>query len=168
MILTFQPYGSSRPRILARDSLVCDFRDRGKIRCYRRTRSRDPTRWARNEGVAIRAYRGPSRSHLRSSIIVNPKKRERARAELRVGHKAAWRRTAKTGHGTRGRPVVLVSGFWFRPVSFYDVTRGSPPRPPDSSGGSEATAVVARIRRSGDSMLLSRSPRNDNREKRNV
>lgn len=97
------------PRILARDSLVCDFRDRGKIRCYWRTRRCDPTRQARNESVAIRVS-WYVEEPLRSSIIVNPNKRERARARLRVGHKTAWRRTAKTGHGTRGCPAVLVSG----------------------------------------------------------
>jgi len=113
------------PRILARDSLVCDFRDRREIRCYRRTRRCDPTRRARNEGVAIRVSWSVEEP-LCSSIIVNPNKRERARAKLRVGHKIAWRRTAKTGHGTRGRPAVLVSGSGLPLVSFYDVTRGSP------------------------------------------
>lgn len=71
------------------------------------------------------AYRDPSTSHLRSSIIVNPNKRERARAKLRVGHKTAWQR--KRGMALVARPVVLISDSGLpprRPVSFYDVTRG--------------------------------------------
>lgn len=158
-------------RILARDSLVRFSRSRKHPEArYRETRRCDPTRRARNEGVAIRVSRSVEEP-LCSSIIVNPNKRERVRAKLRVGHKIAWRRTAKTGPGTRGRPAVLVSGSGLPLAGPFHFTtwHADPPRSPlGLSGGSEITAVVARIRRSGDSMLLSRSPHNDNREKRNV
>lgn len=95
------------PRISARDLLVCDFRDREKMQRYRRC---DPTRRARNEGVAIRVSRSVEEP-LCSSIIVNPNKRERVRAKLRVEHKIARRRTAKNGawHSWPS-PAVLVSG----------------------------------------------------------
>jgi len=114
------------PQILARDLSACHFCDRGKIRRYRRTRRCDPTRRARNEGVAIRVSWSVEEP-LCSSIIVNPNKRERARAKLRVGHKAAWRRTVKNG-AWHSWPS-LSSGFWFRPTAGRFVLRRDT-RPP--------------------------------------
>jgi len=121
------------PRISARDSLACDFRDRGKMRRYRRTRRCDPTRRARNEGVAIRVSRSVEEP-LCFSIIVNSNKREHARAKVRVEHKAAWRRK-------RGMALVAVPRFWFLvPAYCWSTrfilrrdTRASPLPPPSPS-----------------------------------
>lgn len=60
---------------------------------------------------------------LPPSVIVNSSKRERARATLRVGHKAGGEATRREAtRRKRGMTLVVVA---VPPVSFYDVTHSA-------------------------------------------